>query len=170
MDFARLSCTLSRGTTTTRRLTSSSTNITTLWCRNVIFSESNQQQGAIDIDKTTGLIVNCRPGEEWRDAHHRNPTHSENLGDNVGDSRPVESERVVDPTKGSDKEWFLVKKYHRREPRDTGSVVDHRMAESEVARAEEKQVKSTRRKYEEKKRVRFTPSSYFENNPIVVKI
>jgi allantoinase len=25
--------------------------------------------------------VNCHPGEQWQDAHHRNPTHSENLGD-----------------------------------------------------------------------------------------
>lgn len=95
-----------------------------------------------------------------------------NLSDEerVEDSRPVESERVGDPTKESDKEWSLVTRYRRKEPRDTESVVDHRMVESEVARAEEKQVKSTRRKYEEKKRVRFTPSSYFENNPIVVKI
>ena len=72
-------------------------------------------------------------------------------------------------TKGPNKEWVLVERYHK-EPRDTRSVVGHRMVESEIARAEKKQVKSTRRKYEEKKRVRFAPSSYFENNPIVVKI
>ena len=87
----------------------------------------------------------------------------------VGESRPVESERVEDMTKGSDKGWFLVKRY-RKEPRDMKSVVDHRMVEFEVARAKENKVKSTSRKYEEKKTVRFTPSSYFENNPIVVKI
>jgi hypothetical protein len=122
-------------------------------------------QGAL-FKKFRSVILGYKPISSLY--HEVDPS---NLSDEerVEDSRPVELERVEDPTKGSDKEWSLVKRYHK-EPRDTRSVVDHRMVESDVARAKENNVKSTRRKYEEKERVRFAPSSYFENNPIVVKI
>jgi len=100
-------------------------------------------QGAL-FRKFRSVILGYKPVSSlYQEADAPNLSDEER----VGDSRPVESERVGDMTKGPNKEWVLVERYHK-EPRGTGSVVDHRMVESEIARAEKKQVKSTRRKYE----------------------
>lgn len=62
-----------------------SLSTTTLWCENVVFGSapvqsSDLQQGSVDIDTSNGLIVACRPGEEWSDAQSRNPQTSHSLG------------------------------------------------------------------------------------------
>jgi len=59
----------------------------TLWCQNIVFGKSHVQsqlqQGSIDIDTTTGIIVNCHPGELWSEVQYRNPNDSMNLGDTI---------------------------------------------------------------------------------------
>jgi len=60
---------------------------TTLWCEQIVFgqshprsSEHNVQRGSIDIDRNTGTITACHPGEDWSQAQARNPNGSQHLG------------------------------------------------------------------------------------------